>query len=135
MTDKELRKLSREDLLDMLVEQSREVERLKKERSILITQLRFFKAEFEKVGSLDAILNRLGYPASEFNSPAQISALDELLLQYENEESAFEIFERAEEGTSENKKSGQNRSSRKSGRQDRLKEALDWTKMQFGGKK
>lgn len=135
MTDKELRKLSREDLLDMLVEQSREVERLKKERSILITQLRFFKAEFEKVGSLDAILNRLGHPASEFNSPAQISALDELLLQYENEESAFEIFERSEENTSENKKSGQNRSSRKSDRQDRLKEALDWTKMQFGGKK
>jgi len=32
MTDKELRKLSREDLLEMLVAQSREVERLKKER-------------------------------------------------------------------------------------------------------
>lgn len=135
MTDKELRKLSREDLLDMLVEQSREVERLKKERSILITQLRFFKAEFEKVGSLDAILNRLGHPASEFNSPAQISALDELLLQYENEESTFEIFERSEDNTSGNKQSGPGRPGRKSGRQDRLKEALDWTKMQFGGKK
>ena len=36
MTDKELRKLSREDLLEMLVSQSKEVERLKEEKNSLI---------------------------------------------------------------------------------------------------
>ena len=54
MTDKELRKLSREDLLEMLVSQSKEVERLKEEKISLIKQLKYFQEEFQKVGSLDA---------------------------------------------------------------------------------
>lgn len=135
MTDKELRKLSREDLLEMLVAQSREVERLKKERGILISQLRYYKVEFEKAGSLDAILGRLGYPAPEDHGSEQISALDELLLLFENEQSTSEIFENEDTAGTEEKKNSRGSQGSRSGARDRLKEALDWTKMQFGGKK
>ena len=135
MTDKELRKLSREDLLEMLVVQSREVERLKKERGILISQLRYYKAEFEKAGSLDAILSRLGYPAPENIGSEHISALDEHLLLFENEQSTSEIFENEDTAGAEENKNSRSSRGRQSGVQDRLKEAIDWTKMQFGGKK
>jgi len=135
MTDKELRKLSREDLLEMLVAQSREVERLKKERGILISQLRYYKVEFEKAGSLDAILGRLGYPAPEDHGSGQISALDELLLLFENEQSTSEIFENEDTAGAEENKNSRSSRGRQSGVQDRLKEAIDWTKIQFSGKK
>ena len=136
MTDKELKKLSREDLLEMLVSQSKEVERLKQEKTVLISQVRHFQAEFQKIGSLDAILNRLGYqgvtpPGTTY------SALDELLLQYENEESTSELFEKEEvpDSEDETKSVKKKQTKKKPDVQSRLKEALEWTKMQVNKKK
>ena len=136
MTDKELRKLSREDLLEMLVTQSKEVERLKQEKVTLINQLKYYQSEFRKIGSLDAILVRMGCQPAD-NSRTLESALDALLREYESEESTSEIFENDEtidsegEATDEKKK----QTKKKPDTQSRIKEALDWTKMQFDRKK
>ena len=136
MTDKELRKLSREDLLEMLVTQSKEVERLKQEKATLINQLRYYQSEFRKIGSLDAILIRMGCQPA-VNTITVESALDVLLREYESEESTSEIFENDEtidsegEATDEKKK----QTKKKPDTQSRIKEALDWTKMQFDRKK
>ena len=136
MTDKELRKLSREDLLEMLVTQSKEVERLNQEKVTLINQLRYYQSEFRKIGSLDAILIRMGFQPAD-NSSTLESALDALIRDYESEESTTELFENDEtvdsegEATDEKKK----QTKRKSDTQSRIKEALDWTKMQFDRKK
>ncbi len=136
MTDKELKKLSREDLLEMLVTQSKEVERLKQEKVTLINQLRYYQSEFRKIGSLDAILIRMGFQPAD-NSSALESALDALIRDYESEESTTELFENDEtvdsegEATDEKKK----QTKRKPDTQSRIKEALDWTKMQFDRKK
>ena len=136
MTDKELRKLSREDLLEMLVTQSKEVERLKQEKATLINQLRYYQSEFRKIGSLDAILIRMGCQPA-VNTITLESALDVLLREYESEESTSEIFENDEtidsegEATDEKKK----QTKKKPDTQSRIKEALDWTKMQFDRKK
>ena len=121
MTDKELRKLSREDLLEMLVSQSKEVERLKEEKISLIKQLKYFQEEFQKVGSLDAILMN--------NSSSPGTALDELIRQYENEESTSEFFEEPETSDSDDKQNVRKKQTKKPDKQGRLKEALDWTKM------
>jgi hypothetical protein len=65
------------------------------------------------------------------------SALDVLLREYESEESTSEIFENDEtidsegEATDEKKK----QTKKKPDTQSRIKEALDWTKMQFDRKK
>ena len=125
MTDKELRKLSREDLLEMLVSQSKEVERLKEEK---IKQLKYFQGEFQKVGSLDAILIRMGYPSMN-NSSSPETALDELIRQYENEESTSEFFEEPETSDSDDNQNVRKKQTKKPDKQGRLKEALDWTKM------
>ena len=136
MTDKELRKLSREDLLEMLVTQSKEVERLKQEKVTLINQLKYYQSEFRKIGSLDAILIRMGCQPA-VNTITVESALDVLLREYESEESTSEIFENDEtvdsegEATDEKKK----QTKKKPDTQSRIKEALDWTKMQFDRKK
>lgn len=136
MTDKELRKLSREDLLEMLVTQSKEVERLKQEKVTLINQLKYYQSEFRKIGSLDAILIRMGCQPA-VNTITLESALDVLLREYESEESTSEIFENDEtvdsegEATDEKKK----QTKKKPDTQSRIKEALDWTKMQFDRKK
>ena len=136
MTDKELRKLSREDLLEMLVTQSKEVERLKQEKATLINQLRYYQSEFQKIGSLDAILIRMGCQPAD-NSNKLESALDALLREYESEESTSEIFENNEtvdsEGDTTDEKKKQTK--KKPDTQSRIKEALDWTKMQFDRKK
>jgi phosphopentomutase len=136
MTDKELRKLSREDLLEMLVTQSKEVERLKQEKVTLINQLKYYQSEFRKIGSLDAILIRMGCQPA-VNTITVESALDVLLREYESEDSTSEIFENDEtidsegEATDEKKK----QTKKKPDTQSRIKEALDWTKMQFDRKK
>ena len=98
MTDKELRKLSREDLLEMLVTQSKEVEKKKKKKVTLINQLKYYQSEFRKIGSLDAILIRMGCQPA-VNTITVESALDVLLREYESEESTSEIFENDEEGS------------------------------------
>ena len=136
MTDKELRKLSREDLLEMLVTQSKEVERLKQEKATLINQLRYYQSEFRKIGSLDAILVRMGCQPADNGSTLE-SSLDALIREYESEESTSELFENDEtvdsegEATDEKKK----QTKKKPDTQSRIKEALDWTKMQFDRKK
>ena len=136
MTDKELRKLSREDLLEMLVTQSKEVERLKQEKVTLINQLKYYQSEFRKIGSLDAILIRMGCQPADNGSTLE-SSLDALIREYESEESTSEIFENDEtidsegEATDEKKK----QTKKKPDTQSRIKEALDWTKMQFDRKK
>ena len=136
MTDKELRKLSREDLLEMLVTQSKEVERLKQEKVTLINQLKYYQSEFRKIGSLDAILVRMGCQPADNGSTLE-SSLDALIREYESEESTSEIFENDEtidsegEATDEKKK----QTKKKPDTQSRIKEALDWTKMQFDRKK
>ena len=84
----------------MLVSQSKEVERLKEEKISLIKQLKYFQGEFQKVGSLDAILIRMGYPSMN-NSSSPETALDELIRQYENEESTSEFFEEPETSDSD----------------------------------
>lgn len=139
MTEKELRRLSREDLLEMLVNQSKEVERLKQERSILIEQLRYFKKEFNKVGSLDAILTRMGMPDKKNNTSMQLSALDELLLQFENEESTTDLFnfdfdEEIEEAAEVRKASPAKKASWNEDIKDRSKEAVGWARMQLNRK-
>ena len=123
MTDKELRKLSREDLLEMLVSQSKEVERLKEEKISLIKQLKYFQGEFQKVGSLDAILIRMGYPPMN-NSSSPETALDELIRQYENEESTSEFFEEPETSDSDDNQNVRKKQTKKPDKQGRLKEAL-----------
>ena len=136
MTDKELRKLSREDLLEMLVTQSKEVERLKQEKATLINQLRYYQSEFRKIGSLDAILVRMGCQPSD-NGNTLESSLDALIREYESEESTSELFENDEtvdsEGDTTDEKKKQTK--KKPDTQSRIKEALDWTKMQFDRKK
>ena len=136
MTDKELRKLSREDLLEMLVTQSKEVERLKQEKVTLINQLKYYQSEFRKIGSLDAILIRMGCQPAD-NSRTLESALDALLREYESEESTSEIFENNETVDSEGEatETEKKQSNKKSDTQSRIKEAIDWTKMQFDRKK
>ena len=136
MTDKELRKLSREDLLEMLVTQSKEVERLKQEKATLINQLRYYQSEFQKIGSLDAILIRMGCQPAD-NSSKLESALDALLREYESEESTSEIFENNETVDSEDEVTDteKKQTKKKTDTQSRIKEALDWTKMQFDRKK
>ena len=136
MTDKELRKLSREDLLEMLVTQSKEVERLKQEKVTLINQLKYYQSEFRKIGSLDAILVRMGCQPSD-NGNTLESSLDALIREYESEESTSELFENDEtvdsEGDTTDEKKKQTK--KKPDTQSRIKEALDWTKMQFDRKK
>ena len=136
MTDKELRKLSREDLLEMLVTQSKEVERLKQEKATLINQLRYYQSEFRKIGSLDAILVRMGCQPADNGSTLE-SSLDALIREYESEESTSELFENDEtvdsEGDTTDEKKKQTK--KKPDTQSRIKEALDWTKMQFDRKK
>ena len=128
MTDKELRKLSREDLLEMLVSQSKEVERLKEEKISLIKQLKYFQGEFQKAASLDAILSRMGYPPMN-NSSSPETALDELLHQYESEESTSDFFEKDETSDSDGRQSVRKKQAKEPDTQGRIKEALDWTKM------
>lgn len=114
MADKELRKLSREDLLKMLVNQSREVKRLKQDRDNLISQLRYFRNEFDKVGSLDAIISRLGIPSFNSEPDHESSALEELLRYFEEEETTLEVFEKDDEqNTSEKAKESAPRNKRK----------------------
>ena len=136
MTDKELRKLSREDLLEMLVTQSKEVERLKQEKVTLINQLKYYQSEFRKIGSLDAILIKMGCQPADNTSKLE-SALDALLREYESEESTSEIFENDETVDSEGEatETEKKQSNKKSDTQSRIKEAIDWTKMQFDRKK
>ena len=136
MTDKELRKLSREDLLEMLVTQSKEVERLKQEKVTLINQLKYYQSEFRKIGSLDAILIRMGCQPA-VNTITLESALDALLREYEGEESTSEIFENIETVDSEDEvtNTAKKQTKKKTDTQSRIKEALDWTKMQFDRKK
>ena len=76
----------------MLVNQSREVKQLKYERDKLIKKLRYFENEFDKVGSLDAIMSRLGVPSNP-DTEHSVSALEELLRQFEGEETTLELFE------------------------------------------
>ena len=76
----------------MLVNQSREVKQLKYERDKLIRKLRYFENEFDKVGSLDAIMSRLGVPSNP-DTEHSVSALEELLRQFEGEETTLELFE------------------------------------------
>ena len=52
MTEKELRRLSRMDLLEMLLEQSREVERLQKELETVKTQLSDRRIMEQEAGSI-----------------------------------------------------------------------------------
>lgn len=52
MTDKELRRLSRADLLELLLEQSREVERLKAELAEATGQLESRRLEVTRAGSI-----------------------------------------------------------------------------------
>ena len=52
MTDKELRRLSRTDLLEMLLEQSREVERLQKELETVKNQLSDRRIMEQEAGSI-----------------------------------------------------------------------------------
>lgn len=88
--NKDLKKLSREDLLEMLVNQSREVERLKKERDILLSQLRHIKGEFSKVDSLNAVLGRMGISSSDYNATTQIAEIDEMLSRVEAEQTLMD---------------------------------------------
>ena len=81
--DNDLKKLSREDLLEMLVNQSREVERLKSERDILISQLRHIKGEFKKVDSLNIVLGSMGISSSGYNVTKKIMEINEFLSQVE----------------------------------------------------
>ena len=52
MTEKELRRLSRMDLLEMLLEQSREVERLQKELETVKNQLSARRIMEQEAGSI-----------------------------------------------------------------------------------
>lgn len=52
MTDKELRRLNRAELLEMLLEQSKEVERLKEQNQKLTEQLENRRILIERAGSI-----------------------------------------------------------------------------------
>ncbi|MBQ6262537.1 MAG: hypothetical protein IJK58_03390 [Clostridia bacterium] len=52
MTEKELRRLSRKDLLEIMVEQAREIEELKLQNSKLADQLKEKRPEYSDIGSL-----------------------------------------------------------------------------------
>lgn len=93
MADKDIRRLGRDDLLKMLQSQNREVKRLKGERDSLITHLRYYESELNKIGSLDAILARMGMSANVPASEPRISALEALMQQFENAETTEELFE------------------------------------------
>lgn len=125
MTDKELRKLRREDLLEMLVNQSREVKELKQERDTLISQVRHFKGEFDKVGSLDAILSRLGVPAGSAQTTGQISSMEALLRQFEEEDTTMELFDaEAPQTSSDEKQEDGALNKRMSSVRDRIKASI-----------
>ncbi len=78
--DNELKKLSREDLLEMLVNQSREVERLKEERKILLAQLSYLKDEFSKAELLEATMSRMGIPYAKHSTAKQMKEIDSIIL-------------------------------------------------------
>lgn len=59
MTEKELRRLSRMDLLEMLLEQSREVERLQKELETVRKQLEDRRIMEQEAGSIAEAALRL----------------------------------------------------------------------------
>lgn len=52
MTDRELHKLKRSDLLKLLLEQSREIARLKKQVACMERKLKSRKLAFDKIGSI-----------------------------------------------------------------------------------
>ena len=87
--NREIRKLKRADLQVMLIAKNREVRVLKRERDFLIEEVRRFQREFDEFGSVDAVLTRMGVQVKDGR---QVSALEALLNQFENEESAVDIF-------------------------------------------
>ncbi len=87
--NKEIRRLKRTDLQGMLIEKNREVRELKLERDVLIEELRRFQQEYDRIGSADALLGRMGVQAP---NGGHTSALEALLNQFESEESSVDIF-------------------------------------------
>jgi len=87
--NREIRKLKRADLQGLLIEKNLEVRARKQERDFLIEEVRRFQKEFDKVGSADAILNRMGV---QVKNSRTVTAIEALLNQYENEESVVDIF-------------------------------------------
>lgn len=87
--NREIRKLKRADLQGLLIEKNLEVRARKQERDFLIEEVRRFQKEFDKVGSADAILNRMGV---QVKNSRTVTAIEALLNQFENEESVVEIF-------------------------------------------
>ncbi|MDO4804667.1 MAG: hypothetical protein Q4A32_07595 [Lachnospiraceae bacterium] len=82
MNEKELKKLSREDLLEMLVSQTKEVERLQEEKKILISQLGSLKDGFKKAGALEFALGQMGVPVSNVNPGIHAAAIDEVIARH-----------------------------------------------------
>ena len=96
MTDRELKRLSREDLLEMLVTQSREVERLKREKNILITQLKCLKKDFEMTDSLRFDLVRRGIMKPGQDIREVQAELDDLIRRCESGEFTEWVIQQAE---------------------------------------
>lgn len=85
MTDKDLRKLSRMDLLEMLIEQGREVERLKNELKEAKDQLVNKELVVQEAGSLaEAALKVNGvYEAAEAAAQQYLDNIKNLSAKYE----------------------------------------------------
>ncbi len=56
---KDVRKLSRAELLELLIDETREADRLSEENEELREELMQCRTQLEKVGSLDAVIARL----------------------------------------------------------------------------
>lgn len=56
---KDVRKLTRTELLELLIDETREADRLTEENEELREELAQCRAQLEKVGSLDAVIARL----------------------------------------------------------------------------
>lgn len=84
MTERELKRLSREDLLALLVSQSREVEQLREEKTILLSQLSNLRDEFHKAGMLDYAMGQLGFPMADAHAGNMAAAIDEVIARHQN---------------------------------------------------
>lgn len=86
MTDRELKKLRRGELLEMLLEQSREMESLKEELKEVKSALAKRSIEIEEAGSIaEAALQLNGvFAAAESAAEQYLESLEELKIRQEN---------------------------------------------------
>ena len=100
MTEKELRRLSRKDLLEIMVEQAREIEELKLQNSKLADQLKEKKPEYSDIGSLADASIQISGVLKDAQAAADVYLSEIENLRSEAKEEYERIIADAETGSS-----------------------------------